>query len=82
MSIDVINDCDDYTYYAVTISYLLAIVVAAVYIDDLTLVFGFIAAFSESMFNFVFPGLFFLSGYNYLTRTLSSNSEASRQLEQ
>lgn len=31
-------------------------------IDDLTLVFGMIAAFSESTLNFVFPGSFFLIG--------------------
>ena len=39
-----------------------SIVLAAVYIDDLTLVFGMIAAFSETMLNFVFPGTFFIVG--------------------
>lgn len=38
------------------------IVLAALVIDDLSLIFGLIAAFSESMLNFILPGLFFLSG--------------------
>ena len=41
---------------------MVAVVIASIYIDDLTVVFGIIAAFSESILNFVFPGLFFLIG--------------------
>jgi hypothetical protein len=29
-------------------------------IDDITIVFGFFAAFSDSMVNFILPGLFYL----------------------
>ena len=35
---------------------------AALVINDLSLIFGMIAAFSESMLNFILPGLFFYSG--------------------
>ena len=31
----------------------------AVFIDDLTLVFGFISAFAEASVSFIFPGLFY-----------------------
>lgn len=60
--IDVINLCDSKTYYFVSFTFLLAIITSAIVIDDLTIVFGMIAAFSESMLNFVFPGLFFIIG--------------------
>lgn len=29
-------------------------------IDDITIIFGFFAAISESMFNFILPGLFYI----------------------
>lgn len=63
--IDVINDCDDQTYYAVCFSFIFALLVGSINIDDLTLIFGMIAAFSESTLNFVFPGLFFIIGTVY-----------------
>lgn len=63
---DVINDCDDFTYYSVVFGFLAAIVAAAFVINDLSLIFGLIAAFSESMLNFILPGLFFLNGLMYL----------------
>lgn len=62
--IDVINDCDNTTYYGVCFTFLGATVGAALILEDLSLVFGMIAAFSESMLNFVLPGLFFLSALN------------------
>ena len=52
----------------VCIGFLAAIICAAVYIDDLTLVFGMIAAFSETMLNFVFPGTFFIIGLSKIKR--------------
>lgn len=64
--IDVINDCDSKTYYGVTFTFLFCIVSAALALDDLSLIFGMIAAFSESMLNFVLPGLFFLTGLAYV----------------
>ena len=59
---DVINDCDPTTYYSVVFIFISLIVTMAIIIDDLTVIFGMIAAFSESMLNFVFPGSFFLIG--------------------
>lgn len=64
--VDVINDCDNKTYYGVCFCFLGAVVAAALCLDDLSLIFGMIAAFSESMLNFVLPGLFFLTGLNYV----------------
>lgn len=64
--IDVMNDCDSKTYYGVTFTFLTCIVLAALSLDDLSLIFGMIAAFSESMLNFVLPGLFFLTGLAYV----------------
>ncbi len=58
--LDIIDICDNQTYYSVSLLYLGMIVISAIFIEDLTFIFGVIAAFSESMLNFVFPGLFFL----------------------
>lgn len=55
-----------FSYYSVCLVYITLIVVSAIFIDDLTLVFGLIGAFSETMLNFVFPGLFFLIGSTLL----------------
>jgi len=51
-----------FSYYAVCVVYIGLIMLCAIFIDDLTLVFGLIGAFSETMLNFVFPGFFFLIG--------------------
>jgi len=64
--IDVIGECNDKTYYSVVFIFLGCIITAALCINDLSLIFGMIAAFSESMLNFILPGLFFLSGLNFL----------------
>ena len=56
---DVINETDSTTYTTVCFVFGSAAIIASILISDLTLVFGFIAAFSETMLNFVFPGLFF-----------------------
>jgi hypothetical protein len=64
--VDVINDCDDKTYYGVVFGFLGCIIAAALTINDLSLIFGMIAAFSESMLNFILPGLFFLNALHYL----------------
>jgi hypothetical protein len=60
--IDVVALTDDLTYYSVCFTFLLAIIISAILIDDLTVIFGMIAACSESLLNFVFPGLFFIIG--------------------
>jgi hypothetical protein len=62
--LDVVALTDDQTYYAINLGFLLAIITSAILIDDLTIVFGMIAACSESLLNFVFPGLFYLCGAN------------------
>ena len=48
------------TYYAVTLSLFTVQMVFAVLIDDITILFGFFAAISESMVNFILPGLFYI----------------------
>lgn len=58
---DVINDCDAPTYYMVCFSFLIGIVYFSIAVDDLSFVFGMIAACSESLLNFVLPGSFFVS---------------------
>ena len=60
--IDVVALTSDRTYYGVCFTFLTAIIISAILIDDLTFVFGMIAACSESLLNFVFPGLFFIIG--------------------
>lgn len=59
----IIDECDTCSYLLVCFAYMGGIMVCAILIDDLTLVFGLIGAFSETMLNFVFPGLFFVIGY-------------------
>jgi hypothetical protein len=56
---DVITETDSRTYVSVCFIFGASAIVASILIDDLSLVFGFIAAFSETMLNFVFPGLFY-----------------------
>jgi amino acid permease len=56
-TMDVINETDTRTYTLVCVSFGFSAILSSIFIDDLTLVFGFIAAFSETMLNFVFPGL-------------------------
>jgi len=68
---NVINDCDDRTYYIVCGGYITLIVISAIFITDLTLIFGLIGAFSETLLNFIFPSLFFLIG-NKLVNKQSS----------
>ena len=58
--------CDDKTYYFVVFIFLGCIIVAALSINDLSLIFGMIAAFSESMLNFILPGMFYKAGLNSL----------------
>lgn len=60
--IDVIALTSDRTYYSICLGFLTAIIISAILIDDLTIVFGMIAACSESLLNFVFPGMFFIIG--------------------
>ena len=73
--IDVVEICDDKTYYTLSIAYATAIVIGALCIDDLTFIFGMIAAFSESMLNFVFPSLIMLVGARHLTEENGKNDK-------
>ena len=65
--IDVVALSSDLTYYSVCFLFLSAIITSAIMIDDLTFIFGMIAACSESLLNFVFPGLFFTIGAKKLS---------------
>ena len=60
------NDCDAPTYYFVCFTSLVGIIIAAIAVDDLSFVFGMIAACSESLLNFVLPGSFFLSACSFV----------------
>ena len=63
------NECDKFdnlTYYSVCLSFIGAIFLTALYTKDLALVFGIIAAFSEILLITVFPGLFYLTGLDYI----------------
>ena len=60
--IAVCEDTDPATYYSVCCGYLLAIVATALAIDDLTFIFGIVAAISESMLNFILPSLLVMFG--------------------
>ena len=70
--IDVVALSSDFTYYSVCFLFLSSIIVSAILINDLTIVFGMIAACSESLLNFVFPGLFFTIGAKKLMSSVGS----------
>ena len=70
--IDVVALSSDFTYYSVCFLFLSSIIASAILIDDLTIVFGMIAAWSESLLNFVFPGLFFTIGAKKLMPSVGS----------
>ncbi len=48
-------------YFFTTLSLFLVILLGGIFINDLTLIFGFIAAFSESLFNFILPGYLYIA---------------------
>ena len=47
-------------YYAVCFTYLAGVSIAAIMIDDLTLIFGIIAGVAECTTVFILPSLFYL----------------------
>ncbi len=47
-------------YYSQTIGLFTLQMLLAVLIDDITIIFGFFAAISESVINFIMPGLFYI----------------------
>lgn len=51
---------DDSTYYGVCFTFIFLILIGSLYLKDLSLVFGIIAAFSEVILIFILPGLMFL----------------------
>ena len=63
--IDVCRSTDDKTYNFVVLTYAFSIAISAILIDDLSLVFGMFAAFSESLLDFVLPGFIFVAAVNY-----------------
>lgn len=48
------------TYTLLTIGLFITQILLALLIDDITLIFGFFAAFSETVFNFILPGFFYI----------------------
>ena len=47
-------------YYTYTVGMWTLQIIMAILIDDITIIFGFFAAISESMLNFILPGLFYI----------------------
>ena len=47
-------------YFATSITLYLAMVLGGIFINDLTIIFGFLAAFSESVLNFILPGVLYI----------------------
>ena len=48
------------TYLTFTLSLFTLQIIFAMLIDDITLIFGFFAAFSETVFNFILPAIFYI----------------------
>ena len=61
-----VKESSGLTFYVVSLIYMFLVIISALIIDDLTLIFGMIAACSESTLNFVFPGLIYLLAKPYL----------------
>ena len=59
------DDSSTSLYLRVCFAFLAGVVAGACSIDDLSFVIGIIAAWNESMLNFLFPGLFFLYASKY-----------------
>ena len=60
------------TYYTCTIILFLLDILIATVCDDLTLVFGFYAAFIEALLNFLLPGLFYIMSFKVLRKNPTS----------
>ena len=69
-SIDPMADCDDKTYYGVCFSFISFIALCACVCNDLSAIFGVIAACYGTLMDYIFPGLFFLSSLRYLDQNL------------
>ena len=54
------NRVSNKVYYINTIGLYTLELIGAIYIDDLTIIFGFVAAIAESMLTFIVPALFYL----------------------
>ena len=63
------DDSSTSLYLKTCLLFIAGVVAGACAINDLSFVFGMIAAWNESMLNFVFPGLFFLSACRYTKQT-------------
>lgn len=55
-------------YYPQTIGLFILQLLMALLIDDITIIFGFFAAISESTINFILPGLFYLISHKLVRR--------------
>lgn len=50
----------DRLYYGVSYGSLTILIIFAMYTSDITIIFGFLGAFVESLFNFFLPAVFYL----------------------
>jgi len=53
-------DASDATYYTASFASLVGVIVAASTIDDLSFIFGIIAAWYEVLMDYIFPSIFIL----------------------
>ena len=58
--IDVIDSCDDKTYYLVSFTYIFITIVISIFVDDLSFIFGMIAGLNLSVLVFILPGVFYI----------------------
>ena len=58
-------DTDDFTYTTVVLVYTIGIAIFACLIDDLSFIFGVMAAFSETLLDNILPGIIFILAVKY-----------------
>lgn len=58
-------ECGPKTYYSVCYLWLICVVTGAIIFDDLSIVFGLTSGCYETMMDYIFPGLFFLSAVSF-----------------
>ena len=54
------TDASDRLFYLVCAAWLIINIAVSCLVDDLSLVFGVVGSWNESMLNFIFPGIFFI----------------------
>ena len=68
-----------WAYYTVIFAYLIAVIFASIFIDDLTLIFGIIAGLAECTTVFILPSIFYLVACNTERKEEEAYLRAVRQ---